>query len=261
MLASALSARPPPLHALDSAGPGARGGRGRPGSRSPERGPGRGAVVRADGRPARLLVRLPSWLGDFVMAEPVVRAAWDRRRSSPGSEDASRWSLLLLSSRSSRIVFPARAWSPSPRATTREPIEGTTSRSSSMARSRACSPRCVPECVNESDGPAAGALLSSRERSLERASAAPVRSDGDACRPSDDRCHDRSAPIASSSPRRPVSRCGTRARSSWCPIARASWCGRDSNAPEASTRLSSSRSTSAHARVRPRECLRNRGRP
>jgi ADP-heptose:LPS heptosyltransferase len=27
----------------------------------------------------RLVVRLPSWLGDFVMAEPVARAAWERR--------------------------------------------------------------------------------------------------------------------------------------------------------------------------------------
>ncbi len=36
----------------------------------------------------RLVLRLPSWLGDFVMAEPVVRAAWNARRGTESSAAA-----------------------------------------------------------------------------------------------------------------------------------------------------------------------------
>ena len=44
----------------------------------------------ARGHHGRLILRLPSWLGDFVMAEPVVRAAWEQSDgSSPGPRPLS----------------------------------------------------------------------------------------------------------------------------------------------------------------------------
>src|SRR6185503_18737003 len=76
-----VPARPPPLHGGAGAGVGRGCGRARAGEDDGAREHGPNGVAMSGarlGRRARVLVRLPAWLGDFVMSEPIVRAleAW-----------------------------------------------------------------------------------------------------------------------------------------------------------------------------------------
>ncbi len=62
--------------------------------------------------PARVLVRMPSWLGDFVMAEPVVRAVFERWNGARCADritlvGPSRFLELLAPLRASGVRFAA----------------------------------------------------------------------------------------------------------------------------------------------------------
>src|SRR6185436_854874 len=77
-----LPARPPPLHG------GARAGARRGGGGAAPRG-AMSLGARLAGS-ERVLVRLPSWLGDFVMAEPALRALAAARRVPFSAQDPER---------------------------------------------------------------------------------------------------------------------------------------------------------------------------